>query len=180
MINIWRWNSIANAVKTFWQISTVTVGFPLTVLSLRLAGTDSTTCSKNDWLKVVSTKDINAIFRTCSKCTHAQIDTTICNKDQDTGPTASGFPSKAQALLPLTLQVIHAITNQEPFELGKDAQKEITCWQSKTQLKRWNASFFGQRRSKLCSHGQTLGSIHTAVLVHLFCKQTHCWQRHVQ
>ena len=49
----------------------------------------------------------------------------------DTGPTASGFPSKAQALLPLTLQVIHAITNQEPFELGKDAQKEITCWQSK-------------------------------------------------
>jgi hypothetical protein len=91
---------------------------------------------KNDWLKIVSIKDINAIFRTCSKCTHAQIDTTICNKDQDTGPTASGFPSKAQALLPLTLQVIHAITNQEPFELGKDAQKEITCWQSKTQLKK--------------------------------------------
>lgn len=65
----------------------------------------------------------------------------------DTGPTASGFPSKAQALLPLTLQVIHAITNQEPFELGKDAQKEITCWQSKTQLKKmkckflWSASF---------------------------------------
>jgi hypothetical protein len=54
----------------------------------------------------------------------------------DKCPTAPGFPSKAQALLPLTPQVIHAITNQEPSELGKDAQKEITCLQSKTQLKK--------------------------------------------